>query len=142
MKFLLDTCAVSEFAKPDPDPAVLKWFAQQEELALYLATVSLGELKRGIEKLDNGKRKRFLQNWLTENVIKRFADRILPLSSDICLRWGEMQARLEKQGKPMPVIDGLIAATALQHHLTIITRNTRDMEASGVALFSPWRAQK
>lgn len=101
MKFLLDTCAVSEFAKPDPDPAVLKWFAQQEELALYLATVSLGELKRGIEKLDNGKRKRFLQNWLTENVIKRFADRILPLSSDICLRWGEMQARLEKHGKPM-----------------------------------------
>ena len=142
MRFLLDTCAISEFAKPAPNPAVLKWLAEQDELSLYLATVSLGELRSGIVKLDDGKRKSFLQNWLAENVIKRFGDRILPLSLEVCLRWGEMQAQLEKQGQPMPVIDGLIAATALQHQLTIVTRNIKDMEASGAGLFNPWSTQK
>ena len=142
MRFLLDTCAISEFAKPAPNPAVLKWLAEQDELALYLATVSLGELRRGIVKLEGGKLKKFLQHWLTENVIRRFGDRILPLSLDVCVRWGEMQAQLEKQGQPMPVIDGLIAATALQHQLTIVTRNIKDMEASGAGLFNPWSTQK
>ena len=141
MRFLLDTCTISELVKPAPDPGVLKWFSQQDELALYLATVSLGELKRGIEKLAAGKRKTFLQNWLTENVIQRFGDRVLPLGSDVCLRWGEMQAQLEKQGKPMPAIDGMIAATALHHQLTVVTRNTKDVKASGVGLFNPWLAQ-
>ena len=142
MRFLLDTCAISEFAKPAPNPAVLKWLAEQDESALYLATVSLGELRRGIVKLEDGKRKKFLQHWLTENVSRRFGDRILPLSLDVCVRWGEMHAQLEKQGQPMPVIDGLIAATALQHQLTIVTRNTKDMEASGAGLFNPWSTQK
>lgn len=140
MRFLLDTCAISELARPEPDPGVLKWFAQQDELALYLATVSLGELKRGIEKLTAGKRKTFLQKWLTENVIKRLGGRILPLSADVCLHWGEMQAQLEKHGKHMPAIDGLIAATALQHQLTIVTRNVKDVAVSGVNLFNPWVA--
>ena len=131
MRFLLDTCAISELVKPAPDSGVVNWFAQQDELTLYLATVSLGELKRGIEKLTPGKRKTFLQKWLTENVIQRFGDRVLPLGAEVCLRWGEMQAQLDKRGEPMPAIDGLIAATALQHRLTVVTRNTKDLEASG-----------
>jgi toxin FitB len=138
VRFLLDTCAISELVKPAPDPGVVNWFAQQDELTLYLSTVSLGELKRGIEKLAPGKRKTFLQRWLTENVIKRFGDRVLPLGTQVCLRWGEMQAQLENEGKPMPAIDGLIAATALHHQLTVVTRNTKDLEASGVALINPW----
>jgi toxin FitB len=141
VRYLLDTCAISELIKPAPDPGVLKWFSQQDELSLYLSTLSFGELKRGIEKLAAGKRKTFLQKWLTGNVIQRFGNRVLSLDAEVCLRWGEMQARLEKQGKPMPAIDGLIAATALQHQLTVVTRNTRDMEACGVELFSPWVAQ-
>ena len=145
MRFLLDTCAISELIKPAPDPGVLEWFAQQDELSLYLSALSLGELKRGIEKLSAGKRKTFLQKWLAENVIQRFSDRVLPLDRNICLRWGEMQAQPEKQGKPMPMpmpaIDGLIAATALQHQLTVVTRNSKDMEASGVAPLNPWVAR-
>jgi toxin FitB len=140
VRFLLDTCAISELVKPSPDAGVVDWFAQQDELALHLATVTLGELKRGIEKLAAGKRKTFLQKWLTENVIQRFGDRVLPLDAHVCLRWGEMQAQLEARGKPIPVIDGLIAATALHHQLTIVTRNTQDMEASGTSLFNPWLA--
>ena len=141
MRFLLDTCAISELIKPAPDPGVLEWFAQQDELSLYLSALSLGELKRGIEKLSAGKRKTFLQKWLAENVIQRFGDRVLSLDAGVCLRWGEMQARLEKQGKPMSAMDGLIAATALQHQLTIVTRNSKDMEASGVAPLNPWVAR-
>ena len=142
MRFLLDTCTISEWVRPAPDLGVLEWFAQQDELSLYLAAVSLGELRSGIVKLDDGKRKSFLQNWLSVNVIRRFGDRVLPPDADVCLRWGEMQAQLEKHGKPMPAIDGLIAATALQHHLTVATRNIRDMESCGVALINPWVAQK
>ena len=142
MRFLLDTCAISEWVKPTPDPGVQEWFAQQDEVSLYLSALSLGELKRGIEKLATGKRKTFLQKWLTVNVIQRFGDRVLPPDTDVCLRWGEMQALLEKLGKPMPAIDGLIAATALQHQLTVVTRYIRDMESSGVVLFNPWVAHK
>ena len=142
MSFLLDTCAISEWVKPAPDPGVLEWFAQQDELSLYLSALSLGELKRGIEKLAAGKRKPFLQKWLTVNVIQRFGNRVLPPDADVCLRWGEMQAQLEKLGKPMPAIDGLIAATALRHQLTVVTRNIRDMASSGVVLFNPWVAHK
>ena len=140
MRFLLDTCAISELAKSTPDRGVLAWFAQQDELSLYLSTLSLGELKRGVEKLAAGKRKTFLQKWLTENVIQRFGDRVLSLDAAVCLRSGELQAQLEKQGKPMPAIDGLISATALQHQLTVVTRNAKDMEASGAALLNPWAA--
>lgn len=141
MRYLLDTCAISEFVKPAPDPGVLAWFARQEELSLYLSALSLGELKRGIEKLATGKRKIFLQKWLAESVIQRFSDRVLPLDADISLQWGALQAQLEKQCTPMPAIDGLIAATALRHQLTVVTRNIMDMAASGVALFDPWETK-
>ncbi len=138
MRFLLDTCTISELVKPAPDPGILAWFAQQNELSLYLSALSLGELKRGIEKLAAGKRKTFLQKWLTENVTPRFGDRVLPLTEAACLRWGEMQAQLEKQGKPMPAMDGLIAATALHHQLTLVTRNIKDMDACCVDLLNAW----
>lgn len=140
MKFLLDTCALSELVRPAPDTGVLEWFSRQEELSLTLSALSLGELKRGIEKLAAGKRKMFLQKWLARNVIERFGDRVLPVTTEVCERWGELQAQMERKGKPMPSIDGLIAATALHHRLTIVTRNVKDMEACGVALINPWTA--
>jgi toxin FitB len=140
VRFLLDTCAISELTKPAPDPGVLRWFAEQDERSLFLSALSLGELKRGIDNLATGKRKQFLQKWLAKNVIQRFGDRVLPLGEDVCLRWGEMQAKLEKQGRPVPAVDSLIAATALCHQLTIVTRNTKDMAACGAALLDPWAA--
>lgn len=139
MKFLLDTCALSELVKPAPNSGVVKWYSQQDELSLYLPAVSVGELNRGITKLANGKRKSFLQKWLAEIVVKRFADRILPLDTETFVRWGELQARLDVQGAPMLAFDGLIAAVALQHRLTIVTRNIKDMQSSGADVVNPWR---
>ena len=92
----------------------------------------------GVAIWQRGKRKTFLQKWLTESVISRFGERVLPTSAEVWLRWGEMLARQDKLGKPMPVVDALIAATALQHQLTVVTRNTQDMAACGVTLLNPW----
>ncbi len=139
--YLLDTCTLSEFVSAKPNARVIAWLDQQEESSLYAAAVSIGELKRGAARLAEGKRKTFLQKWLVDSVINRFGERVLPTSMEVWLRWGEMFARLDKLGKPMPAIDALIAATALQHQLTVVTRNTRDMEASGVPLLNPWEAQ-
>lgn len=139
MSFLLDTCTLSELVKPAPNPALLAWFAEQDELTLHIATVSVGELMNGIARLAAGKRKKFLGIWLRENVVERFGERVLPLSLGIALRWGELQAKQEKRGKPQPAIDGLIAATAIHHRLAVVTRNIGDMEASGVTLINPWR---
>ena len=139
MKFLLDTCALSELVKPHPNPGVVNWFSQQDELTLYLAAVSVGELNRGITRLAAGKRKSFLQKWLTDSVVKRFTERILPLDTDAFVRWGELQARLDAQGAPMPAFDSLIAAIALQHRLIIVTRNIKDMQGSGAEVVNPWR---
>lgn len=139
MKFLLDTCALSELVKPAPNPGVVHWFSQQDELSLYLAAVSVGELNRGITKLAAGKRKSFLQKWLNDGVVKRFAERVLPLDTETFMRWGELQAQLDVQGAPMPAFDSLIAAVALQHRLTIVTRDTKGMQGSGVDVINPWR---
>lgn len=136
--FLLDTCALSELIKPRPNEGVLQWFGQQDELSLYVSSLTLGELGRGIERLDEGKRKRFLQKWLIDSVLQRFGDRVLAITPEVSLRWGLAQAQLEKSGMPMPVMDSLIAATALQYQLTVVTRNVRDMEACGASLLNPW----
>lgn len=136
--FLLDTCGLSELVKPRPDEGVLQWFAQQDELSLYISSLTLGELGRGIDRLDEGKRKRFLQKWLIDSVMQRFGDRVLAITSEVALRWGLVQAQLEKNGTPLPVIDSLIAATGLHYQLTIVTRNVHDMKACGAALLNPW----
>jgi toxin FitB len=139
VRFLLDTCALSELVKPVPNPGVVNWFSQQDELSLCLAAVSVGELNRGIARLAAGKRKSFLQKWLAESVVKRFADRILPLDIETFLRWGELQARFDSQGAPMPAFDSLIAAIALQHRLIIVTCNAKDMQGSGADVVNLWR---
>ena len=142
MSFLLDTCVVSELAKTSVDAKVRAWADSNSELEFYISALTLGELQKGAARLAEGAKKSLLLAWLHDDLIKRFADRVLPINQAVALRWGEMQAQLEKQGKLMPAIDGLIAATALQHQLTVVTRNTKDMEASGVALFNPWSTQK
>ncbi len=137
-RYLLDTCIISEYAKLQPDANVADWLKAQDESSLYLSALTLGEAKKGIEKLAECARKTRLQAQMIQEILERFDGRILPADTDVCLCWGELLARLEKQGKPMPTVDSLIAATASFHGMTLVTRNTRDMEASGVTLFNPW----
>ncbi|MGZ8250811.1 MAG: PIN domain-containing protein [Methylophilaceae bacterium] len=138
MKYLLDTCVLSELTKPQPAKAVMEWLGKQEESSLFLPSLTIGEINKGIEKLDESKRKVFLKNWLEHSVIARFNERVITLDTRVAMYWGELQANLIRAGKPMPVADSLIAATALYQGFTLVTRNTRDMEPSGVLLFNPW----
>ncbi len=139
MKYLLDTCVISELTKPIPEPRVTQWIIAQHESDLCISVLTVGELQKGIAKLPESKRKATLQQWLNTDLKSRFDNRILDISSSITQTWGEVQGASENQGKKMAVIDGLIAITALVNNATVVTRNIDDMTHSGVALFNPWQ---
>jgi predicted nucleic acid-binding protein len=138
MNYLIDTCCISELVKKKPNPNVLKWFADQDELSMYLSVITFGELRKGIEKLPDSKKKKELNQWVKEDLYHRFKNRVLNINMGEVNRWGKILATAEKNGKPVPAIDSLIAATAQVHDLSIVTRNTQDMEGSGVEVFNPW----
>jgi len=138
VKYLLDTCVVSELVKKYPNTNVLSWLENQDEANLYLSVLTFGEIRKGIEKASDEKRKIKLTMWLEEDLKQRFKGRIISIDQSVAIKWGEIQGATEKVGKVMPSIDGLIAISALVHHCTLVTRNISDMENSIVELFNPW----
>ena len=138
MKYLIDTCVISELVKKNPDGNVVEWFSTQNEANLFLSVLTIGEIHKGIEKLPQSPKKEILHNWIEMDLKERFDERILNIDTEIAEEWGRIQITAEKAGTPMPAVDSLIAATAKVHHLTVLTRNTGDMEASGAALINPW----
>jgi predicted nucleic acid-binding protein len=138
MTFLLDTCVISELVARRPNPAVVQWVDSVEEDKLFLSAITIGEIKRGIEKLADSTRKSALQEWLEDDLLIRFRDKILPVDTAVMLVWGQLAADLEKQGKRMPAIDSLIAATCLRGGLDLVTRNESDFAHSSVTVINPW----
>ncbi len=138
MNLLLDTCVLSEMVKPKPDGRVVAWLAAQRPDALYISTLTLGELQKGIAKLEPCIRNTYLETFLHTDIQEGFTERTLSVDTGVALAWGSLVAQSEQAGQRMPYVDSLIAATALFHGMTLVTRNIRDMEASGVALFNPW----
>jgi predicted nucleic acid-binding protein len=138
MKWLLDTCVISELVSKQPYKAVIDWIDGIEAENLYLSVITIGEIAKGIEKLPQSKRKRELHRWLTEDLLLRFDGRILLLDVDVLLVWGQLTGRLESKGKKMSAIDSLVAAIALHWNLTIVTRNVSDYSHSGIPIFNPW----
>jgi len=138
MSYLIDTCCISELVKKKPNPNVVKWFAHQDELSMYLSVITFGELRKGIEKLPDSKRKKELNRWVKEDLNQRFKNRVLNITIEEVNKWGEILATAEKSGFSLPAIDSLIAATAKVHDLSVVTRNTQDMEGSGVDVINPW----
>ncbi len=138
MKYLLDTCVISEIIKPQADENVISWIQNQDEESLYLSVLTFGEIEKGIEKSPDGSKKRKLQLWVEEDLKKRFEGRIVPINIDVSVKWGAIQGIAELQGKPMLAIDGLIAVSGLIHNCIVVTRNVSDMEQSTVELFNPW----
>ena len=137
--FLLDTNVISELVKPQPDSNVLRWIGETEEGLLFLSVLTLGEIRNGIEKLNPGKRRGRLESWLAVDLRLRFQERILTIDEGIAQRWGAMSATAAKKGRPVPVIDGLMAATALHHDLMLVTRDDGDVSGTGVPVLDPWR---
>jgi predicted nucleic acid-binding protein len=138
MTFLLNTCVISELVAKQPNFHVVKWVDSIEEDKLFLSAITIGEIKKGIEKLADSSRKSALAEWLEGDLLIRFTDRILPIDVQVMLVWGQLIADLEKQGRRMPAIDSLIAATCLQEKLDLVTRNDRDFANSGVTVVNPW----
>lgn len=138
MSWLLDTCAVSEYARKSPAPEVIAWLDEQDEASLFISVITLGEIKKGILKLrkaDPGRSQK-LTAWLGK-VEQRFAGRILPLDAATLHVWAQIAAYAEQAGQPLPVMDGLIMATAQCHGLTVVTRNVQDF-ALYPQVFNPW----
>jgi len=138
MKYLLDTCVVSELIKKTPNENVLSWLKEQDEENLYLSVLTFGEIQKGIEKAPDYIRKRKLQAWLEEDLKKRFKGKIIPVDLNVAIKWGEIQGITEKKGKKIPTMDGLIAVSALTYHCIVVTRNIADMENTAVELLNPW----
>ena len=136
--FLLDTNVISEAVRAEPDPRVLNWLDSVQEDLLYLSVLTMGEIRQGVARLDAGRRRLRLERWLNQDLRNRFSGRILPVDEDIADRWGQLTADARRSGKPLGAVDGLLAATALQHDLTLATRNIGDFSPLAVALTNPW----
>ena len=138
MSFLLDTCTLCEPTRKDPEPDVVNWLETQNEDDLYLSVLSLGEIAKGVEKLEESRRKRRLEAWLHTNLPRRFDGRIIDITHQIALRWGELSGEKRREGVQIPVIDGLLAASASVHSFVIVTRNVDDFTRAGAPVFNPW----
>jgi predicted nucleic acid-binding protein len=136
--FLLDTNIISELVKRKPEPKVIIWIDSIDENLLYLSVLTLGEIRKGIASLRDASRRVILEAWLDSDLILRFAERILPIDHAVADRWGRIAAAAVAAKSPLPVIDGLLAATALDQNLTLVTRNTKDIVVTGVPVFNPW----
>jgi predicted nucleic acid-binding protein len=136
--FLLDTNIPSELIRTRPDPRVEKWVYAQDEQSLHLSVVSIGELRRGFVILPASKRRTELERWFENDLLPRFQGRILAVTQPIADRWGVMDGQCQLKGTPLNTADGMIAATAMEHGLTIVTRNVRDYAGLGVQVFNPW----
>ena len=137
--FLIDTNVLSEYSRPDgPDVRVRAWLETAPRELQYVSVINLAEIKKGIELLAEGRRRRELQNWLANELEDWFSGHILPTDRRVADCWAQLAVGGIKIGRPLPAIDSLIAATAIAHNLTIATRNIRDFEAAGVKVINPW----
>jgi predicted nucleic acid-binding protein len=136
--FLLDTNCISEVVRTKPEPRVLEWMQAADESLLYLSVLTLGEIRKGVAGLPQGRRRTHLETWLEVDLQARFSGRILPIDRPIADRWGMLAAEAKRKGKALSATDGLLAATALQHNLTIVSRNVSDFMHTHAALLNPW----
>lgn len=137
MSYLLDTNVLSEVRNRKADARVVAWVGARPRQSLYLSVVSLGEIRKGIEGVADAAFRQTLTDWLEVQLPNYFVGRVLDIDRHVADRWGRMQAIALRT---LPAIDGLLAATALHHDLTLVTRNTRDFQGLGVPLINPWEA--
>jgi predicted nucleic acid-binding protein len=137
--FLIDTNVLSEYNRPGtPNAGVRRWLETADRLSQHVSVITMAEIKKGIELLAPGKRRSQLEQWLTEDLESWFGGRVIPVDRLVADRWASLVARNVRTGRPLPTIDSLIAATALFHGLTVVTRNSPDFETAGISTLNPW----
>jgi predicted nucleic acid-binding protein len=138
--FLLDTNCISELVRSRPEPRVVDWLRAADESLLYLSVLTLGEIRMGAALLPQSKRRTQLETWLELDLRVRFSGKILGIDGAIADRWGLLTAQEKRTGRPLAAIDGLLAATALHHNLTMVSRDVSDFAGAQVAVVNPWEA--
>jgi len=138
VKYLLDTCVISELVKPTPDRKVVDWINELPSEALFLCVITIGEVRKGLTKLPDSKKKERLTLWL-DTLLIEYRERILSIDLKVCDNWGILQGNAEKAGTRMSTIDSLIAATTYSHNLTLATRNENDFAPSNIPIINPWK---
>lgn len=139
--FLLDTNCISELVRSEPEPRVLEWMEAANESLLYLSVLTLGEIRKGVAGVPQSRRRTQLETWLELDLQARFSGRILSIDAPIADRWGLLAAEAKRKGRALSAIDGLLAASALHHNLTIVSRNVSDFAATQVPILNPWEAR-
>lgn len=126
------------FIKLQPSENLVQWLRSSADLQMAISVITLGDIQAGISRLDDGKRKERFQEWLSYELLPRFDSRILPVGLDDAVKWGELMGRARANGSPLPSTDTLLATTALNRHMTVVTRNTKDFKRIGVPILNPW----
>jgi len=139
MNYLLDTNVISELISKRSNKKVVEWLDRLDSNTIYLSVITIGEIRKGIEKLPPSKRKERIKEWLEGDLLLRFQGKILEITTEVMLIWGELTGRLEKEGRPITAIDSLIAAIALQGNYRLVTRNEHDFQYTGVTIINPWK---
>jgi toxin FitB len=136
--YLVDTNIPSELTRKKPDVHVAAFLRNVAQGDVFLSVMTVGEICKGIAALPVSQKRNVLQHWLEEDVRSWFGDRILPVTEAIAERWGNLAATAKQRGITIAVVDGVIAATALHHDLTLVTRNVKDFAGLGIDLLNPW----
>ena len=138
MNYLLDTCVISELVRPIPNENVISWLNKTPNERLSLSVITIGEIRKGITKLPDSRKKNQLTNWLN-TLLEDYESRIFPINLTVAENWGNIQGHAETKGTPLTSVDSLIAAVALTHNLIIVTRNESDFIASNATILNPWK---
>jgi predicted nucleic acid-binding protein len=138
LSFLLDTNVISEWVKPKPHAGVMRWLEETDEDSVFISVISVAEVRRGLERLAHGQRRKRIAAWLYEDLPSRFEERILPIDSAIAHSWGVIVEQARSRGITLSIMDAFLAATARTRELTLVTRNTRDFRDLDIPLFDPW----
>jgi tRNA(fMet)-specific endonuclease VapC len=138
MRYLIDTCVFAEYAKPRQTTAVTDWVDDLPYDIVFVSVLTIGEMEKGILRMPPSRRKTSLAAFL-EDLIVRVGDHVLDVKTSTVRLWAEMVNDLERRGRPLPIIDSLLAATALEHGLTLVTRNESDFAQTGVKILNLWQ---
>jgi predicted nucleic acid-binding protein len=138
VRLLLDTNVLSEVTRPRPDVHALQWLDSLDEDRSFISVVSIAEIRRGVALMESGRKRDALAEWLAQELPQRFEQRVIPVDQPVAIAWGDLMGLAKRSGRDLSSMDGLIAATAIAHDLTLATRNIKDFEGLGIELVHPW----
>jgi toxin FitB len=138
LNYLLDTCVLSELVKPHPNQNVLEWLSNVPNEQLFLSVITIAEIRKGLTKLQESRKKQALTNWLN-TLLDDYQTRIYEINLNVAENWGVMQGLAEKAGTPIASLDSFIAAVAYTYHLVLVTRNEKDFLPCNVPILNPWK---